>query len=116
MPRCGFSTRNKLSIHASFRTKYRRAVVDSCLPVSETELWRDGLRGAVLGNVVFSTASPCSCGIGRDSGAWRFPSRHKHAAGARIPGEQSVPIHASPSLAVLRFALGVSLITGVLFR
>jgi predicted permease len=32
-----------------------------------------------------------------------------------FPGEQSVPIDASPSLEVLGFALGISLITGVLF-
>ena len=32
-----------------------------------------------------------------------------------FPGEQNVPIHANPSLAVLGFALGISLITGVLF-
>jgi len=32
-----------------------------------------------------------------------------------FPGAQSVPIHASPSLAVLGFACGMSLLTGVLF-
>jgi macrolide transport system ATP-binding/permease protein len=32
-----------------------------------------------------------------------------------FPGEQNVPIHAGPSLAVLGFAFGISLITGVLF-
>ncbi len=32
-----------------------------------------------------------------------------------FPGEQNVPIHASPSLAVIGFACGLSLLTGVLF-
>ena len=32
-----------------------------------------------------------------------------------FPGAQSIPIHASPSLAVLGFACGLSLLTGVLF-
>ena len=32
-----------------------------------------------------------------------------------FPGRTNVPIHASPSLAVLGFALGLSLVTGVLF-
>ncbi len=32
-----------------------------------------------------------------------------------FPGEQSVPIHASPSLAVIGFACGLSLLTGILF-
>ncbi|WP_254062562.1 ABC transporter permease [Acidobacterium sp. S8] len=32
-----------------------------------------------------------------------------------FPGAQNVPIHASPSIAVLGFACGVSLVTGVLF-
>jgi macrolide transport system ATP-binding/permease protein len=32
-----------------------------------------------------------------------------------FPGARSVPIHASPSLAVLGFACGISLLTGVLF-
>jgi len=32
-----------------------------------------------------------------------------------FPGEQNVPIHASPSLAVIGFACGLSLVTGVLF-
>ncbi len=32
-----------------------------------------------------------------------------------FPGEQNVPIHASPSLEVLGFAFGLSLVTGVLF-
>jgi predicted permease len=33
-----------------------------------------------------------------------------------FPGEQNVPIHASPSLAVIAFACGLSLLTGVLFE
>ena len=32
-----------------------------------------------------------------------------------FPGEQHVPIHASPSLAVIGFAFGLTLVTGVLF-
>jgi macrolide transport system ATP-binding/permease protein len=32
-----------------------------------------------------------------------------------FPGAQSVPIHASPSIAVLGFACGISLLTGILF-
>jgi macrolide transport system ATP-binding/permease protein len=32
-----------------------------------------------------------------------------------FPGDQNVPIHASPSLGVLGFAFGLSLVTGVLF-
>ncbi|HEY1946778.1 MAG TPA: ABC transporter permease [Bryobacteraceae bacterium] len=32
-----------------------------------------------------------------------------------FPGEKNVPIHASPSIIVLGFALGISLITGMLF-
>ena len=32
-----------------------------------------------------------------------------------FPGEQNVPIHANPSLAVIGFACGLSLLTGVLF-
>ena len=32
-----------------------------------------------------------------------------------FPGEKNVPIHASPSITVLAFALGISLITGMLF-
>jgi macrolide transport system ATP-binding/permease protein len=32
-----------------------------------------------------------------------------------FPGAQSIPIHASPSLAVIGFAFGLSLLTGVLF-
>jgi macrolide transport system ATP-binding/permease protein len=32
-----------------------------------------------------------------------------------FPGEQNVPIHASPSISVIGFAIGLSLITGVLF-
>src|SRR5882757_8360431 len=32
-----------------------------------------------------------------------------------FPGEQNVPIHASPSLAVIGFACGLSLLTGILF-
>lgn len=32
-----------------------------------------------------------------------------------FPGAQSVPIHASPSITVLGFAFGLSLLTGVLF-
>jgi macrolide transport system ATP-binding/permease protein len=32
-----------------------------------------------------------------------------------FPGEQNVPIHASPSLEVIGFAFGISLLTGILF-
>jgi len=44
-----------------------------------------------------------------------FPILMSVTMALAFPGAQSLPIHAAPSAAVLAFALGLSLVTGIFF-
>jgi macrolide transport system ATP-binding/permease protein len=73
--------------------------------------------GAMRGRIIrqLLTESVLLAGLGGIAGLMVAYAGTRMLLTLAFPGAQSIPIHASPSLAVIGFACGLSLLTGVLF-
>jgi macrolide transport system ATP-binding/permease protein len=73
--------------------------------------------GAMRGRIVrqLLTESILLAGLGGIAGLFVAYAGTRMLLALAFPGSQNVPIHASPSLAVIGFAFALSLVTGVLF-
>jgi predicted permease len=83
----------------------------------KTEMSLRTALGAMRGRIVrqLLTESVLLAGLGGLAGLAVAYAGSRMLLALAFPGEQNVPIDASPSLAVIGFAVGLSLVTGILF-